>query len=95
MATLKQVYQNDLSTNQKRDLLNGLSKRYDCDTQTARRVIDTSKLKNFEEDIKYLYQYHGINISVERGFFLDLNRLAQIKDSGLQMDFFTKIGLSK
>ncbi|AYQ31955.1 hypothetical protein [Runella sp. SP2] len=95
MATLKQVYKNDLSANQKKQLLEGLARRYECDLQTARRVIDTSKLKSVEEDIKYLYQYHGINLSVESGFYLDLTRLAKIKESGLQMDFFAKIGLSK
>ncbi|MFN8349399.1 MAG: hypothetical protein U0X91_30640 [Spirosomataceae bacterium] len=95
MATLKQVYQNDLSATQKKELLAGLAKRYQCDLQAARRVIDSSKLKKFEDDIKYLYQYHAIGISVERGFYLDLERLAKIKDSGLQMEFFTKIGLSK
>jgi hypothetical protein len=93
MATLKQVYQNDLSPTQKKDLLNGLATRYGCDTQAARRVIDSSKLRKFEDDIKYLYQYHAINISIERGFYLDFERLGKIKESGLQMEFFNKIGL--
>lgn len=93
MATLKQVYQNDLSATQKKDLLNGLATRYGCDTQAARRAIDNTKLRNFEDDIKYLYQYHAINISIERGFYLDFERLGKIKESGLQMEFFNKIGL--
>lgn len=95
MATLKQVFKNDLSATQKKELLNGLASRYSCDLQAARRIISTSRLKSPEEDIKYLYQYHAINITVERGFYLDLERLAKIKDSGLQMDFFNKIGLRK
>lgn len=95
MATLKQVYQNDLSATQKKDLLNGLATRYKCDLQAARRVIDSSRLKSPVDDIKYLYQFHAINISVERGFYLDFERMAKIKDSGLQIDLFNKVGLSK
>jgi hypothetical protein len=95
MATLKQVYQNDLSATQKKDLLGGLANRYQCDLQAARRVIDSSKLRRFEEDIKYLFQYHAINLSVERGFYLDFERLGKIKESGLQINLLNKIGLSK
>lgn len=95
MATLKELYQKELSATQKKDLLNGLASRYKCDLQAARRVIDSSRLKSPLEDIKYLYQYHAINISVEKGFFVDFERMAKIKDSGLQIDLFNKIGLSK
>ena len=95
MPTLKQVYQNDLSATQKRNLLAGLANYYQCDQQAARRIIDSSRLKKFEQDIKYLYQYHGINVSVEKGFYLDLERLAKIKESGLQMNLYTLTGLSQ
>lgn len=95
MATLKELYQKELSPTQKKDLLNGLATRYNCDLQAARRVISSSRLKQTEEDIKYLYQYHAINISVDKGFFVDFDRMAKLKESGLQIDLFNKIGLSK
>ena len=96
MKTLKQVYEKDLTNNQKGDLIKGLAQRYEKSTQVARRAIVTGRLLLFTDDIQYMYTYHAIGFDMKKGFFIDYDRLKEInQDGGVQMSIIDNFGLSK
>lgn len=82
MRTLREVFDNDLTATQKKSLLHGFSIRWDVTETNARKGISSMKFKCLLEDVKYLYNFHAIGFDHKRGFFLDFDRMKELKQKG-------------
>lgn len=82
MRTLREVFDNDLSAKQKKVLLNALAQRWSVTQTNARKGITTMRFKSFTDDIEYMYRFHAIGFDHKKGFFLDLDRLKELREKG-------------
>ncbi|WP_428658907.1 hypothetical protein [Runella sp.] len=83
MRTLQQVFNEDLNPVQKKSLLAGLCQRWDLTEVNVRKSLKKDRYPNTTYDIGYMHEFHAIGFNHKCGFFLDLDRMKEIKEFGL------------
>ncbi len=83
--TLKRVYETELSKSQKQNLIAGLAQRWQLTPNNIRKRINEETLSHTSSDIQYLYVFHAISIHPLKGFYLDFDRLKELKEKGTPM----------
>lgn len=82
MRTLFDVFEEDLSSKQKNSLLASLAQRWEITETNVRKTIKNDRFKSTTLDIGFMYDFHAIGFDPKKGFFLDLDRLKEIKEFG-------------
>jgi hypothetical protein len=82
MRTLQQVFEEDLNPVQKKNLLYALCQRWGIAEGNVRKAIKNDRFDSTTYDIGYMYDFHAIGFDPKKGFFVDLDKLKELKEIG-------------